>query len=485
MGIFNFLKKQKQTVVLELAEKYFKIACLKAPGKKNSGTDVNAVYDDNLTDETVISGIKDFFKNNNISKNTNFICVIPSSYGIYKNVEIPTIDKKEINQIIDLQAGSHTPYPKNEIVLDYAQTGVIYERYSKILLVILKRDVVAKRYSIASKLGCAVEEVVLGSEVVSKYFSEILQGKGSRPYGVVHIDSVLSDFTIMQNESCVYIRSIPVGMHELKSNPAESLHVFLEELKKSMEAYQANSVADMPDKIYTIGEESLAQSLVIEIKKLFSIETLFFNYTTALNVTGNVFDKIAQNKDVSFLPVLAPLLLKNKNRLGFAPEDIKLQNEIKKSSNEMMRFGVLAAVLFLLFCCVLLTKIALKDQYLKKISSSYTQEEDAIKKIENISQRTRVVKEFLRRKGDVLNVLSELMSSMPEEVYLSSIKYANADTLTFTGTASSMSRVFSLVTELEGNQSFKNVKVDFTRTRKQAGEEVADFGLTLNIEGIV
>ncbi|MFH1768839.1 MAG: PilN domain-containing protein, partial [Candidatus Omnitrophota bacterium] len=56
------------------------------------------------------------------------------------------------------------------------------------------------------------------------------------------------------------------------------------------------------------------------------------------------------------------------------------------------------------------------------------------------------------------------------------------DTIILTGTADTMSRVFSLVTALENNKIFKNVKVDFTKSRVVKKEEVADFGLTLVLE---
>src|SRR3972149_3451470 len=47
------------------------------------------------------------------------VCVVPSKLLITKNVDMPSRDRKEIDKIVDLQAGRFTPYSRNEIVIDY------------------------------------------------------------------------------------------------------------------------------------------------------------------------------------------------------------------------------------------------------------------------------------------------------------------------------------------------------------------------------
>jgi Tfp pilus assembly protein PilN len=148
----------------------------------------------------------------------------------------------------------------------------------------------------------------------------------------------------------------------------------------------------------------------------------------------------------------------------------------------MLQMSILAMIAFILFCAVFITKVIFKNLYLGKLNKSYAKENEEVKKLDAVSDKTGIIKRFLSQKAEALDVLVELFNAMPGEVYLSSVILKEDDTLTFTGTADSMSMVFSLVTDLENNSYFSNVKVDFTKTRKQKGIEVSDFGLTLSLE---
>jgi hypothetical protein len=478
MQILKSMSKKKNTVVLEIGEKYLKLVYAQGTLKDNAQLRHLLLYEDGLTNEKIAQSIKNFTLTNSIGKGAWFICVIPSYYAIYKHIEIPSVDKKEINQIVDLQAGSHTPYPKNELVIDYCQSGVAYERYSKIMLVIIKRDIISKRYEIINQAGYEIDEVCLAPELDANCLSEIIPQKEAVPLGVLHIDTMFSDFIIMKGGSCLYIRSIPYGAEGLK-NQGEGKGILIDEIKKSLESYQASDIAEMPSIIYICGRKKLSESAAAELSSLSSVNIQILDFESLPDNFAGVFKQTKNDLDASFLPVFAPIFARDRSRMSFVPDDIKMKNHIKKSSQDAMRLGLFSVILFVVFSAVFLTNIAVKDLYLKRIRSEYAREEQQVRELEEITTHTRTIKEFLRRKGSILNVLSELYSSIPEEAYLSSIKYTGENTLSFTGTAGSMSRIFSLVTELENNAFFKDVKVDFTRSRRQAGQEVSDFGLTL------
>ncbi|HQL41623.1 MAG TPA: hypothetical protein PLO93_04940, partial [Candidatus Omnitrophota bacterium] len=67
-------------------------------------------------------------------KKPQVICVLSSSFVTTKNIEIPSLDPGEIASIIELQAGRHTPYSREEIIIGYINFGVYQKNYSKVLL---------------------------------------------------------------------------------------------------------------------------------------------------------------------------------------------------------------------------------------------------------------------------------------------------------------------------------------------------------------
>jgi Tfp pilus assembly protein PilN len=185
---------------------------------------------------------------------------------------------------------------------------------------------------------------------------------------------------------------------------------------------------------------------------------------------------------VSAFSVVSPVLDLGKSRLDLTPEDVRVRREIEKKSKEAMKFGVLAMTVLLLFCAALLSNLMLKNMYLNKLEKSYVSENEEVSKLNAVMDSTSRVKKIIAEKGVGLSGMALLFRSMPSEVFLTSVDFREGNVFTFTGTADSMSMVFSLVTELENSASFKDVKVDFTRSRRQSGKEVADFGLTLKYE---
>jgi len=64
-------------------------------------------------------------------------CPIPNQVAMTKNIEVPSRDIKEVEEIINLQAGRHTPFAREEIIVDYLNLGVYKRAYTKILLIIV------------------------------------------------------------------------------------------------------------------------------------------------------------------------------------------------------------------------------------------------------------------------------------------------------------------------------------------------------------
>jgi len=476
------LFRQKDVVSVEMDEKYLKIVHGRGAAGKVKILKAKTVYAESIPDDEAAEEIKKFMEAQNL-RQADVVSVIPSRFGIYKNIEIPSIDTNEIKQIIDLQAGAHTPYPKNEIIIDYMHVSVFHGRYTKILLVILKRDVVTKRYDVIKKAGFKADKAVLAPEFASKLFYELCPDKDNvLPIGIVHTDIASTDFTVIEKGKVSYIRSIAAGMKDLAGGSEEGRTGFIEELKKSLEAYQTSNIGEVPARIYFTGGTDGMAGIIPDIGTAIAKEVELLPYDRLGGTTKAATNVTDGDPEISVLSPIAPLLAHRGEYLDLVPEDVRERREIKRKSQDVTKLGILSMVALLLFCISLLTNVFMKSMYLNRLERGYTKENEEVEKLGEVADRTGMIKRFLGKKGNGITAMSELFNAMPDEVYLSSIDFKNSDTFIFTGTADSMSRVFSLVTELEGNQSFKNVKVDFTKSRRQKNQEVADFGLTLLLE---
>ena len=85
--------------------------------------------------------------------------IVSASLAITKNIEIPSCDHAEIREIISLQSRAGTPpYSREEIIVDYVDLGAYKNSYTKILLVIVARNIVKRHYETLSKAGLKPEK---------------------------------------------------------------------------------------------------------------------------------------------------------------------------------------------------------------------------------------------------------------------------------------------------------------------------------------
>src|SRR3989338_4033532 len=176
------------------------------------------------------------------------IVMIPSHAAIAKNIEIPSLIKSEIREIVDLQAGRHTPYSREEIIIDYVNIGTYRENYTKILLIIVTLNIIRRQIEILEKAGLTTEDIVFAPESISDVCLNVLKLKQEGAVQtIIHIDLNFSDFLNVANGNVIFIRSIPIGTQHLTSEKERYQARFVEEVKKSMDAYQNEDV----DKIST------------------------------------------------------------------------------------------------------------------------------------------------------------------------------------------------------------------------------------------
>ena len=207
------------------------------------------------------------------------IVMIPSHAAIAKNIEIPSLIKSEIREIVDLQAGRHTPYSREEIIIDYVNIGTYRENYTKILLIIVTLSVVRRQIEILENAGLKVEKVYFSPEIITHAASVLLKlGRGEGVQTLVHIDAHFSDFVNMCRGEVIFVRSIPIGRHHLRSEQERYQMRFIEEIKKSLETYQSEDIGPMPEEMILTGAVREGDEIQVLLGKMLFMPVTIFHY---------------------------------------------------------------------------------------------------------------------------------------------------------------------------------------------------------------
>jgi Tfp pilus assembly PilM family ATPase/Tfp pilus assembly protein PilN len=409
-------------------------------------------------------------------RNPRIINIIPSHLVITKNIEIPSVKPQEINEIINLQAGRHTPYSREEIIIDFLNIGTHKENYSKILLVIVERNIIRKQFEILGSARMNVQKVILASESLAYSVSKIFRvGTKDAPINLIHIDERFSDFIIVFRNKPIFVRNIPIGtLHIAEEKESYQLR-FVEEIKKSLEAYQSEDIEKNPHALILTGAIEELKDLEAILSNNLHLPIKMISYPQNLAISQKALKVIQEAKYSSFLDTITPLLNWEGLQINLIPEEVKLTKSLEERGKELIKTGIYILTVFVLIFSIVISKIHFKSIYLEKLNEKFQSLDKEAVQLEGAFSKINLLKDYLSNRGYSLGVLTELHNVTPLDLKLSNIKYDTKRELSVKGTATSMSTVFSFVDNMEKSEYFKDVKTKYTTKRKDGLKDVTDF----------
>ena len=156
-------------ISIYLGEELIKIAYLEVAGSsKLSHAAKRDIH--GLSEADLPKAVQSLLATMNVRR-ARAIVVIPSNQATTKNIEIPSRDPAEIKSIINLQAGRNTHYSREEILISYINIGVYQTNYTKVLLVIMNRNVVKRQITILEKVGLKIDKILFVPEGIARFYS--------------------------------------------------------------------------------------------------------------------------------------------------------------------------------------------------------------------------------------------------------------------------------------------------------------------------
>lgn len=409
--------------------------------------------------------------------------IISARETITKNIEIPSNKPAEIREIINLQAGRHTPYSREEIVVDYVNIGAFKNNYSKILLVIAARALVKQRVDLLERAGIKLTKVLFSAEAVAQTASRLCKVdlNAAAPTVIADVDEHQTDCVFVHRGKVLFVRTIPLGAAQVYGEKDKYFQKFCDELKKSLEAYQNEDIEKRPISLVVTGAAQEQPDFDTGLEELLAVNVKTVAYARALPLSPDAQKYLAGQQHSSFLTVMAALYGAGDCFIDFTPDEIKMRRQVEQRGKDLIKTGICVLVLFVLVSCLVGSRFYFKNAFLKRLAERRDQLALQVKELDGDVKRVSFIKNYLRRRGHALNVLTEIYTVAPPELQLSDIRF-EGDKLSVRGTADSMSTVFSFAENMERSKLFKEVKTKNTMKRKESEKDVTDFEIASLIE---
>ena len=395
----------RDVVCVSLSGDNLKLAYAKISPTRKELVDLVSYEIQGLSDEEITKSIQSSLASLRLSS-PELIIIIPSHATIAKNIEIPSLSEKEIREIVDLQAGRHTPFSREEIIVDYINIGAYRENYTKILLIIVTLNVIRRQIDILEKANLKIEKVYFSPELITQFCSSALKlNKEAAVETIVHIDAHFTDFVTITKGGVVFVRSIPIGRQHLFSEKERYQTRFAEEVKKSLETYQAEDIGPLPEEIILTGSAQDGEELQDLLGQMLFMPVKFFHYLEHAPMASQELKKSLAAGQDSFLDVIAPLINPDQVQINLIPEEVKLRKKFEEKSKDLVTSGVYVMVILAMLCLSLISSIFFKSSYLAKLSDKYEPVIEASKRLENNFSQIRTIKRALKNRNLALDVL--------------------------------------------------------------------------------
>lgn len=417
------------------------------------------------------------------AKNPDVLCIIPAQAVITKNIEIPSTEAREIKEIINLQAGRHTPYSREEIIVDYIDLGAYKNSYTKILLVIITANSIKKQLDLLDKAGIKAKRVVFAMEGMACFLQKILQVESnSFPVALIHIDEGWTDFAVIARNKPVFLRNIPIGAECLIQEKEKYEAKFIEELKKSLEAYQSEDIEKMPQLVAVTGATEELTDWQPALQAAFYMPIKYVSYFKSEIITPAFFRQAAGiTKKVSFLDVIAPLFAREEIKVELIPEEVRLKASLEERGRELIKTGILIFAIFILIFFLCLSMLYGKNSYVQKLGEKYRQLNQEAQELRKDSDKNDLIKKYVLHHGVSVELLAVLYEIVPIEAELNDIRFEKQGKFLIRGAAASRSTVYDLEDAMRKSKYFTEIKIGQTSSRKEGAKDVIDFEITSSI----
>ncbi len=473
--------QDKDYLSVSLTEQSIKVALVKSSGAvvKVARREVSGTAPEAFTRElrVALSGFN--------PKKSHVLCVIPASVATTKNIEIPSVDPEEIKSIINLQAARHTPFSREEILVGHVNLGSYQPNFTKVLLVIVNRNVVKDRLKIFEGAGLNIHKIVFEPEGTARFYAKSLGlRRDGAPIGIIDVASHSTTVTIASRLTAAMCRSIPIGTGELGAQGAEARDKLVAEIKTSIDSYKDEDIDKMPAYFLLTSTQGIVKDLQPSLASVLGTPVQVTPFVDLIKAGSGLKKTLERDfADDSMTDVLAPAMSAGRMDVNLLPEEILLKRSVEQQSRDAMVTGVLVVIILLLAGFILSSKNYFKETFLKKnLREKFAGQHEEVLKLEDQMKSNKLIRGLLDSRLSSLEVLRGLYAIIPKDIYLNSVNQNEEGVVTINGIAETTSRVYAFVGSLSESKIFDGVKTKSTAGKKDRGKDMVAFEIefTLN-----
>jgi len=487
IDLAGILHKQERVVtVIQIDNSCLRLIQVKQIKREKKISMIKAIEIGSLSEEKLAFKISDLIAGLKIDSRY-LILSIPRHLTTTRNLDLPSANPLEIKDMIELQIGKQTPYASDEVIKDYQILSSNVDGYSKVLLVIVHRDIVNKYFKILDTAGLKVQKAGFSSEGLLKWRSLVYKEKltPNKAHILIEVDYDSSDFEVVLDDKLIFGRSISLGFSQMPGQQEVWQKKFIDEINHSIYAYQNEVTGKEIDRIIMSRPRLIGDSLdkaVLEKGCGMPVEVIDQFEDVQLTTEGvESYNRLIRT-DLSFSGMVGLGLTFGEHKIDLMPQEHQIGKAVKEKGKDLYIMGTLLAFILVAVSGVFLGRMYNKERYLGQLKQRLGEVQNKTKELNAMVRGIETIRDRVYTRGLSLNLLYEVHRAISPEIYLVSMSFDGKEILTIRGQSNEMSEVFSFVNKLEESGYFRNVKSKYATKRKVEDKEITDFEINCPLE---
>jgi len=408
--------------------------------------------------------------------------LVPRRLVILRQMRLPSHNNDEIGDMIGLQLVNNIPYPVDEIVCQHHLIDQDDEGYSRVLAVIIHREISRRYCQLLQKAGIRDGKLVLTSLGILDWVAHY-EGKqkeaDNQSVVLLNVDLQHCEMCFCHNKKLFFSRSLPFGSERLASGDTDEL---VKQIRLSLETYQRGHLGPEARKILIVSaprggtalKEKLEKGLGILVESLEPLDD-------ASCLQGIDKAALRARYSSSITAGLGLLLSNTKNLINLAPGEVHAAKQVRTKRRQFIKFVFLFFLAAALGISGQLIGTHKKGAQLKSLENEIGRLQPQLKEAR---RKAQFVESFDRKLGQysfIPDVIDGLNRLTPEEISFRTLSLDNQRRLIIQGYAKTNAGINDFQARLIQSTRFHNVDLKFVTKRKIANMSVMDFKIAFQL----
>ena len=408
------------------------------------------------------------------------IGIIPREQIITRTVKFPTMQPRELVQMVELYARAQLPYPREQTLVDFHVMRQL-EGFSAVAIVACQREVVERHLTILREAGLPVGLLTVSSWGVLGWARRALSRAGARvaaePSLIVNVDDTRTDLVLVAEGRLLSSRSVGQGSQdwEVSVEAVELLALEAERsraaVRKELPGMEVRSLLVTGVGPVTQWAEQLGQRLALPASAIEGREP-FKEWTSPTAVP------------ISPVVVGGASCSESRDLLNLNPPELRVQVRHRQQVRDLVTMSVLFMAVLALGAGLLALQIARQQRIATQVDRVLEEIEPTAQHIQETARTTRLVTTLMERRRRLAATLAGVFRTTPPTVTLEAVTHEGArGELVLRGSAGSTQDVLGYITALESLEGVRGVHLKYSTRRTTPTGERTDFELVLTTGG--